>query len=48
MATPSVTHIRYTGNQPFPQCAVFAAQQGKATGIPAMPFRAALSGAEYI
>ena len=48
LATPSVTHIRYTGNQPFPQCAVFAAQQGKATGIPAMPFRAALSGAEYI
>eukprot|EP00947_MAST-08B_sp_MAST-8B-sp1_P002053 g2053.t1 len=36
IAGSRVTHVRYTGNQPFPQCAVYAL--GDATGVPAMPF----------
>ena len=36
-----VTHVRYTANQPFPQCAVYSGV-GEA-GIPAMPFRVGLA-----
>ena len=28
-----VTHVRYTGNQPFPQCALYNKE-----GFPALPF----------
>ena len=36
-----VTHVRYTANQPFPQCAVYSASMGTASS-PTLPFRVAL------
>ena len=48
MVRVQVTHVRYTANQPFPQCAIYAAvasehhEQG-GNGIPAMPFEVALT-----
>jgi len=33
VAAQQVTDVRYTANQPFPQCAVYSAQ-----GRPALPF----------
>jgi len=38
-----VTHVRYTANQPFPQCAVYALEHSTGGRIPAMPFQVALS-----
>ena len=32
-ALDHVTHVRYTGNQPFPQCALYNRE-----GLPALPF----------
>jgi hypothetical protein len=33
VALPTVTHVRYTANQPFPQCAIYNQQQ-----LPGAPF----------
>ena len=39
---PTATHVRYTGNQPYPQCAIYRDNSGS---LPALPFRVALDGA---
>ena len=36
---PTVTHVRYTGNQPYPQCAIYQDASGS---LPALSFHVAL------